>query len=677
MDFSKFKNAVALQFDKMSKHEMFCTAVEKDDLWDTYLKSFPAGTNLMFRERTEHDCSCCRQFIRAVGNVVAVIDGEVVSIWDGMVGEPAYQAVSDSMSKLVKSKAIENEFLHSERTAGTDKSYEQVVDQVTTWSHFFVNIPAGRSGQRNFYCQGAQIATRLSETRALHDVLLRSLTELSMDSIDTVLELIAQNSLYRGQEHKFALDEFKKLKIEFEKLANESRDTFVWSKIKTVPGSVSRIRNTSIGTLLTELSSGMDLEDAVRRFEAMVAPANYKRPTALVTKSMIEAAKKTITDLGLTSALERRYATMSDISVNNIIFADRASKKAISGDVFDTIETKKVSSKKLDKVEEIHIDKFISDIVPNAESIEVMFENRHLNNLVSLIAPVDPVAQGLFKWDNNFSWSYNGDMADSIKERVKKAGGNVTGDLCCRLAWYNFDDLDFHMREPGGHEIYYATRSRQSPNGGRLDVDMNAGSGQTREPVENIFYASRSTMKEGIYELAVKQFSRRESANVGFEVEIDFLGALTRFVYDKPVRGAQRITVAKFRYSRAKGIEMIESLPSTQASKKVWDVTTQEFHKVNLLMLSPNFWNDRGVGNQHYFFMIDGCVNDGQARGFFNEFLKDDLAKHRKVIEIVGSKMKTDKSVDQLSGLGFSNTQRNELLAKVKGNFTRTIKIVF
>jgi hypothetical protein len=43
MDFCLFKNAVAKQFKKMGNGGLFCTAVEKDDLWSTYLASFPAG----------------------------------------------------------------------------------------------------------------------------------------------------------------------------------------------------------------------------------------------------------------------------------------------------------------------------------------------------------------------------------------------------------------------------------------------------------------------------------------------------------------------------------------------------------------------------------------------------------------------------------------------------------
>jgi hypothetical protein len=119
-------------------------------------------------------------------------------------------------------------------------------------------------------------------------------------------------------------------------------------------------------------------------------------------------------------------------------------------------------------------------------------------------------------------------------------------------------------------------------------------------------------------------------------------------------------------------------LPSTQVALRAWGINTQAFHKVNVLMMSPNFWDgQQGIGNKHFFFMLEGCRNEAQARGFFNEFLKSELDPHRKVIEMVGAKMKTEKSEHQLSGLGFSSTQRNSVLCKVAGAFTRVIKIVF
>lgn len=670
MDFSKIKVPVARRFAAMTEHDMFRADVSGDELWNTYLASFPAGTNPVLR--TEHDCSCCRQFVRAVGNAVAVVDGRMVSVWDIESDEPAYQVVADALSALVKAAPLSGPFLHSERVAGTDKNFQDDAGVVKTWEHFHVTIPQGRNRGRNYYCAGPDIATRLGEARAAHDVLLRSLTELTIPATDTVLELIGQNSLYRGNEYEAVVKGFRKLKAAFDRLPEAERDTFAWVQSGIVSGSVAKIRNTAIGTLLVDLSNDLDIEDAVRKFEAMVAPQNYKRPTALVTQAMVDRAKTTVAELGLTSAMERRYANLADISINDIVFADRQVRGALRDEVFDGIAAKP-SVGKLDKVETVPIEKFISDIVPNVDTIEVLVENRHVANLVSLVAPIHADANPLFKWSNNFSWSYNGDMADSLKERVKRAGGNVTGDLCCRLAWRNFDDLDLHMIEPGG-EIYFA-RKISAASGGQLDIDMNAGGGHTRTPVENIFYGDRRRMPDGAYQLLVRQYNRRESVDIGFEVEFDFLGDVRRYEYDRPMKSGERVGVVSFDYSKKDGIRITNELKSQPVSRTLWGLASGNFHRVNVLTLSPNYWGERGVGNKHYMFMLDGCVNDGVARGFFNEFLRPELDAHRKVIEIVGSRQKTRETPNQLSGLGFSDTRRDELTVRVKGNFTRTLKL--
>jgi len=676
MEFKQFKTAVAKQFQSMRVQDtpMFFTKADKDAMWNTYLDSFPEGTNPVYRERREYDCSACRQFIRAVGNVVVVKNNELVSIWDIAVDEPAFQIVADAMSRLVKANLIENIFLSTEPTAGVDKNYEQLTEGVQAWEHFYVRLP------HSVIVRGEQKGTMQSEARANKEVLLRSLQELTDDAVETVLDLIAQNSLYRGEEHKGVVQRFKEVKQKFREInAEDQADNFAWVQSVALAGPVAKIRNTSIGTLLVDLSIGTDLEEAVRKYEAVVAPANYKRPTALVTQAMVEKAREKVEVLGLISALGRRYAQMSDICVNDILYVDRDSKKNLGGDVFDDIAASvpdKRGKGSYDKVEEVPIEKFLKDVMPTATSFEVMVENPHTKNLFSLVAPTDPTAGLLFKWGNNFSWAYNGDMADSIKEKVKASGGNVTGDLCCRLAWYNFDDLDLHMVEPTGEHIYYGNKVACG-TGGQLDVDMNAGGTRSREPIENIFYGSKARMKEGIYLLYVNQYNQRESKDVGFEIEIDFMGDILHFAYDKVVKGS--VTVATFEYSHKDGIKIIESLPSSSVTKEVWGLQTNKFHKVNLVMLSPNHWESSGtgVGNKHYFFVLEGCLNPDSARGFFNEFLSEKLNEHRKVFEIIGGKMKTEPSNNQLSGLGFSSTVRNHVLCRVTGAFNRVIKIVF
>lgn len=676
--FRDFKVLITTQFERMKKYPLFQVTHNPEAVWETYLRSFPDGTNPKFRERTEHDCQCCKKFIRDVGAVVAIIDGKVESIWD-VPADGCYAPVAKALSTLIKSSRIANVYMHFEGTVGTDKNYQSIPAvplsdtgvQLLTWEHFHVKLP------QSAVAKNSDIPSKLGELRTTREMLEKSLRDISMESIDTVLDLIAQGSLYRGEEHVFAITAFRDLKKEFDKIGDEfSEDIFCWTHFSKPPKSVSCIKNTVIGTLLVALSEGVDLEFAVKGFESKVAPSNYKRPVALVTKGMIEGAKKTVNELGLASALERRYANIQDITVNNILFANRTAKKVLSGDIFDSMsQSEKVDIKKFSKVEEVSIDAFINNILPTAESIELLLENKHEANLVSLIAPLHNDSKELFKWPNRFSWSYKGEMADSMKEKVKRAGGSVEGDVCCRLAWDYKDDLDAHMHEPDGGHIFFRFMRTLSECGGMLDVDANGIDGQKEEPVENIFYKDSGRMRLGRYEFEVNNYNRR-SDGVGFEAEVEVNGVITSFNYDKVVRNGETIKIATIVKS-TNGIEVISHLPSSQSVRNLWGINTQSFHNASVVMLSPNHWDDKAVGNKHYLFMLEGCLNDGKARGFFNEFLTEDLSKHRKVLEIAGSKMKTDESQNQLSGLGFSSTQRNSILCRVGGSFSRVIKINF
>ena len=72
--------------------------------------------------------------------------------------------------------------------------------------------------------------------------------------------------------------------------------------------------------------------------------------------------------------------------------------------------------------------------------------------------------------------------------------------------------------------------------------------------------------------------------------------------------------------------------------------------------------------------MLDNCKCPNSIRSFHAENLIPELARHRKVLEILGNTMinPTDK---QLSGLGF-NATIDELIVKLQGSFKRIIKIL-
>ena len=688
MTFNEFRNRLAAHFAASTKDRvLFETDVDRDMLWEVYLDSFPEGTNPVYRKRREFDCSCCRHFIKSIGGTVYIGDDlKAHSIFEFDADSEVFQPVVDAMARFVTGNGrIVGKYLSKDGWVGTDHTRELDADgrKVKTWNHFYLDLPNQMIFRER---HGGTIGTANGDFNATHDVFKRSLNEISMEAIDTVLELIQSNTLYKGQEWHDNILLLRGHKLAYEALSTEQRINYCWAMTETVGPVLGRIRNHSIGVLLTDISDGMELDDAVRRYEKIVAPANYKRPKAIFTKKMLEAAQKTVTELGYLDALPRRFATLEDISVNNILFCNRdAGKRIQGGSVFDEmLGDAKVNPKQFSRVEEIGAEKFVSDVLPGAKELEAFVENRHAANMVSLIAPVNRDAKSMFKWGNNFSWAYAGNMTDSdIRENVKNAGGRVDGVLRFSLQWNDVEkddnDLDAHCYEPrrGDHIFFNHKVSRLT--GGNLDVDIVNPSGQChgKAAVENITWPNKARMIPGEYLFTVYCYGNRGGKS-GFRAEIEFDGQVYRFDYANAMRQGEEVKVATVTLDKNGTFAIREHLSSQMSSREIWGVKSNRFVPVSVVMYSPNYWDEQtGIGHKHYMFMLKGCVNPEKPNGFYNEFLKNEMLEHKRVFEALGGKMAVQDAKDQLSGLGFSNTKRCDLVVKVKGATERVMKIKF
>lgn len=688
--FKDFVKAIQKNLQQMSKDSsrLFTVNVDTEELYNLYLDSFPAGTNEIYRERREYDCSCCRHFIRDVGNVVSIKNGELHTIWGiNPVSDDKYNVVAAALDAYVKQKAVLGVFLKKEKRIGTPENREMLpTGKINKYEHFFVDLPEICIFKE---CYGHTLEGDLSQFRDVRNVFKRSLDEISKEAVDTVLELIAQNSLYKGAEWKKQLTEFKNYQKEYGKLTDKQKELWIWEKSISAGAVIGKIRNHSIGTLLVNISEGMDLDLAVRKYEQIVAPVNYKHPKAIFTKKMLEDAKKTITELGYMDSLQRRFATLDDITVNNILFSNKDAAKRITGamDLFDEMEQDvAIDPKRFSKVEEISAEDFIKNVLPVAKELEVYLENKHIQNMVSLIAPEVADAKTMFKWNNGMSWAYTGNITDSdIKENVKAAGGSVTGIVRFSIQWNDGNgkdnsDLDAHCLEPQGGDHIYFSHKISRYTGGELDIDITDPIYQCKSnggvAVENITYPSKERMKPGTYKFYVNQYSFRNSQ--GFKAEIEVNGEIHSYEYNTPVRG--NVDVAEVILDQSGNFKVVDKLPGNCAtiSKDVWGIKTLQFTPVSVVCYSPNYWDEqKGIGHQHLFFMLKDCINPEEPNGYYNEFLKPELEQHRRVFETLGAKAHVKDVDDQLSGVGFSLTKRNDLIIKVKGATERVVKVKF
>ena len=193
METKELKVLLNKKFESMVNgiDHLFEVNLNKDELWDLYLDSFPVGTNEMYKERREYDCNSCKQFIKRIGNVVSIKDGEVQTIWDVNTGEDKFQIVVNALHNFVKEKAIMGVFSTKEKHIGVDKNRSQEDDgTVVTWEHLYLELPKKFINSTN--SSDAEIR---GDYKSSKDVFKRSLDEITEESLMTVLELIRQKSL--------------------------------------------------------------------------------------------------------------------------------------------------------------------------------------------------------------------------------------------------------------------------------------------------------------------------------------------------------------------------------------------------------------------------------------------------------------------------------------------------
>ena len=92
-----------------------------------------------------------------------------------------------------------------------------------------------------------------------------------------------------------------------------------------------------------------------------------------------------------------------------------------------------------------------------------------------------------------------------------------SGDVQVTVAWDTDADVDLHVVDPQGFEIYWA--DRQSPSGGELDLDSNAACAGDNARNENISWPI-GTAPQGPYTVRVDYWSSCDAPGTNYTVVI-------------------------------------------------------------------------------------------------------------------------------------------------------------
>lgn len=693
------------QFMKMcATGKLFRSSITGDQLWEAYMKGL--GEDTIFRDPASsvHNCNQCKHFFHRYANIVAIAeDNSIMTMFDGATTDE-YRESFRLMSELLKNAPVQDVFIetfnylyHSvyERCTKTNEMFALNLDhtvkrytkeeaekfgvvqpnETRRFNHFAVSVP------RDFIDFSGETAEALqARMREDKNIFKRAMQEIPVETLQLVLDLIGQGSLLNGEAHKFKVVEFLKLSKQYAKIPESQKDNWCW--IHSYKLNIARFKNEAIGKLCTELAEGKELNAACQDWNIRVDPANYMKATAPITRQMIENAKAFIAENGNEDSFNHRCATMDDIRVSDILHANAGDGKIKPVSVLDGIKPTSTRHKRseFDGVEIVPIEKFMKDILPNCTSVEVFLLNSHENNFVTLTTPIEKDSKPIFKWGNNFGWTYNGNLAgkSEIKEAVKAAGGFVNAPFRFSIMW-NEDgrsicDLDAHAIEPTGTEIYFSTyKGRKTPVcGGMLDVDMIRPIGVG---VENIFWDNPERIRDGRYNFFIHNYDGRH--NTGAKAEIAYGDEVFTYLIDQEIIGEVVIADVFIKNGTIDHIDHSKYLVNSNAeSREIYGLETNQFHKVNLVCLSPNHW-DGAFGNKHYFFMLDGAKAPESIRGFHNEFLRPELLEHRKVMEVLANTLKVESTDKQLSGLGFNATVRDEVVLRLQGSHKRVIKVQF
>lgn len=466
-----------------SNEPLFTTAI--DNLYDIFIESLPEEA------RQYYNCRACRHFVNRYGNLVTIDDEGYIHpvMWYGFTPEFFYDSVIEIRKAIMNSK-VTGVFLTSEKRLGVDKS--------GGYDHMYVDSPK-HIIHHNLINNEYQV---MAQKKQDYLMLLNAFTKYQKSTIETAVNLLQSNTLYRSEKVLGIAKWFLDVKTNAENLRGKQRTNYIWKKSATAPAGFCHVSSSMIGTLLDDIEEGMDLEAVKTRFANKMDPLRYQRPQVAPTAQNVARAEEIVAKLGIENSLKRRFARLEELKTVWLPRQESYTRKVVGTGVFSGIKTKedtraKKTSNLVANGGTMTWDKFQRTVLPDAKKIEMNIHS-YTDSFTAMVTAEDPSAPPIIQWDNE-------DNRNPVSWYMY-AGGSHPSQWNLSSGWIEVTciSLQPNLWQPGyehhGHGVFFALKNckdKQNRSSGLFPELMR---GELREVRATIESYSHSTKLNGFEE---------------------------------------------------------------------------------------------------------------------------------------------------------------------------------
>ena len=130
------------------------------------------------------------------------------------------------------------------------------------------------------------------------------------------------------------------------------------------------------------------------------------------------------------------------------------------------------------------------------------------------------------------------------------------------LTWHNYDDLDLHVKEPNGFEIYHRKKT-DAETLGHLNFDRNV-SVITDHPKEHISWPKTDKMLPGEYFVFVRNYKERSDSINDYQVDVIYDDTVYRFDLHEEITEMNTVGIVKFSWDPNAGLTILQTRVTPQ-----------------------------------------------------------------------------------------------------------------